>query len=183
MSEPSEPRSPGRPAGADVEVEVDDRQHDHPIDPHRWAHLARAALAHEGVHAGELSLAFVDEPTIAELNATHMGVDGPTDVLSFPLDAEPDEPHGSGGGVVAEMPVLLGDVVICPAVAARNAPSRLGTDPHPGHPHHDGTLDAELALLVVHGVLHVCGHDHAEPDERDAMWTAEATILSEEPAR
>ena len=182
MSEPSEPRSPTRLAGAGPQVEVDDDQSDHPLDPTRWAHLAQAALVHQGITAGELTVSFVDETTIAELNAAHMGVDGPTDVLSFPLDADGDDAsadadadaNAEGGGV----PVLLGDVVICPAVAARTAPTRLTTDPHPGHPDHDGTLDAELALLVVHGVLHVCGHDHAEDSEREAMWAAEAAILT-----
>ena len=63
------------------------------------------------------------------------------------------------------MPLLLGDVVICPAVAARQAPD------------HAGTVDDELALLVVHGVLHVLGHDHAEAHERPAMQARERQLL------
>jgi probable rRNA maturation factor len=61
---------------------------------------------------------------------------------------------------------MLGDIVICPSVAAANAPE------------HAGTLDDELALLVVHGVLHVLGHDHAEPDEARAMRALEADLLA-----
>ena len=82
-------------------------------------------------------------------------------MLSFPLDATTcdrrrrcDRPPPTG------VPVLLGDVVVCPAVAADQAPT------------HAGTLDDELALLVVHGVLHVLGHDHAEPDEAALMRAA-----------
>ncbi|MDZ7677011.1 MAG: rRNA maturation RNase YbeY [Acidimicrobiales bacterium] len=177
----SEPPSPTRPAdtGAGVVVAIADEQSDHAIDTDRWAHLAELALVHQGITHGELTVTFVDESTMAELNAAHMGADGPTDVLSFPLDA----------GLAADdlptdaAPVLLGDVVICPAVAAGNAPGRPGTEPHPGHPSHDGGLDDELALLVVHGVLHVAGHDHAEPGEAEAMWAAERQVLAAAPRK
>jgi len=91
------------------------------------------------------------------LNAEHMGTQGPTDVLSFPLDD--DEPGQR------DVPVLLGDVVVCPAVARDQAPE------------HAGSLDDELALLVVHGVLHVLGHDHAEPDETAVMRARELELL------
>lgn len=170
----SEPPSPTRPADLGATVVVEDLQSDHDIDPVRWAHLAEHALATQGVTRGELSLTFVDLDTIAELNLEHMGVDGPTDVLSFPLDAEPDAHDPATTG----MPVLLGDIVICPAIAARTAPERLGPEPHPGFPDHDGSLDHELALLVVHGVLHVLGMDHAEAAEAAAMHQAETTILA-----
>ena len=118
----------------------------------------------EGRH-GELTLTFVDRDEIAALNREHLGKDGPTDVLSFPLDAAAEAPGGAGvpdrrfaserrdpstADPSLGVPVLLGDVVVCPAVAAEQAPS------------HAGTLDDELALLVVHGVLHVLGHDHAD---------------------
>ena len=107
---------------------------------------------------GELTLTFVDRDEIAALNAEHMGEHGPTDVLSFPLDSIDDSTAAMPG------PVLLGDVVVCPAVASEAAPT------------HAGTLDDELALLVVHGILHVLGHDHAEPqrDARDARARAGA---------
>jgi probable rRNA maturation factor len=170
----SEPPSPQRPEALTIDVVVDDDQSDIDLDPARWARLARHALLARGTTSGELSLTFVDEATIAELNREHMGVDEPTDVLSFPLDADL-----SPGDVPADgVPVLLGDIVICPAVAARNAPDRLTTEPHPGHPTHDGSVDAELSLLVVHGVLHVLGMDHADPDQAAAMQAQERRILT-----
>lgn len=177
----NEPPSPVRPEVPTVTVEVTDDQTDVPIDPDLWARLASHTLTARGVRRGVLSLTFVDEPTIAELNAAHMGHEGPTDVLSFPLDAAVG-PVGcvddAPDDLPDDVPLLLGDVVICPAVAARNAPSRLADEPHPGAPDHDGTLDAELALLVVHGVLHVLGMDHAEPEEAATMHAAEREVLA-----
>jgi probable rRNA maturation factor len=140
-----------------------------PIDTERWVALATAVLRDEGVASpAELALWFVDEDEIAELNEEHMGESGPTDVLSFPLDDSDEEPFVEG------MPLLLGDVFICPAVAARNAPA------HPGSHEamHHGTVDDELALLVVHGVLHILGYDHADPDEAAAMQARERNLLS-----
>ena len=130
-----------------------DDQSGEPVEVDRWAGLATAVLAAEG-EAGELNLLFVDEATMAVLNQEHMGHDGPTDVLSFPIDGPGAGPEG-----------LLGDVVVCPAVARRNAPD------------HAGTYDDELALLVVHGVLHVLGHDHDEDDEAAVMRAAELAHL------
>jgi len=124
------------------------------VDVDRWVALAHAALAAAGAR-GELTLTFVDRAEIAALNAEHLGKDGPTDVLSFPLDDEPQP------GV----PVLLGDVVVCPAVAVDQAAA------------HAGTVDDELALLVVHGVLHVLGHDHAEAGEAATMRAREVAHL------
>ncbi len=127
------------------------------VDVERWATLARAALEASGAH-GELTLTFVDRDEIAALNSEHLGTSGATDVLSFPLDAEDEDP-------LSDVPVLLGDVVVCPAVAAEQAAG------------HAGSVDDELALLVVHGVLHVLGHDHAEADETARMRERELTLL------
>ncbi len=108
-----------------------------------------------------MTLTFVDRAEITLLNREHMGEQGPTDVLSFPLDAsEGDAAYNVG-------PVLLGDVVICPAVAAASAPD------------HAGSVDDELALLTVHGVLHVLGHDHAEDEETRRMRRRELELLTE----
>jgi probable rRNA maturation factor len=125
------------------------------VECERWRRLATDVLLAEGA-SGELTLTFVDRAEIAALNAAHMGKEGPTDVLSFPLDDEP----------TPGVPTLLGDVVVSPAVAEEQ------------HPTHAGTLDDELALLVVHGVLHVLGHDHADPDEDAAMRSRELQHLS-----
>lgn len=163
------------PADGDVEVFGIDEQHDHPVDLSRWVDLAHAVLVDSGVRGeAELSLLFVDEPAMAELNKRHMDKDGPTDVLAFPID-DPIDPgrwpdSGSTGPdrdppELSELPMLLGDVVVCPSVAAAQAPT------------HAGSYDDELALLVVHGVLHVLGMDHAEPDEAAAMQARERELL------
>ena len=141
-------------------VVVSDEQTDVAIDPDRWADLASAVLQTEG-RTGELTLTFVDRDEIAALNAEHMGKDGPTDVLSFPLDSFDDAAGAMPG------PVLLGDVVVCPAVAREAAPT------------HAGTVDDELALLVVHGILHVLGHDHFEPEETRVMRDRERVLLEQ----
>ena len=156
-----EPRS--LTVGSDDHVVVvgADEQSDVDVDVDRWCRLAAATLRDADL-GGELTLTFVDRVEMAELNEQHLGKSGPTDVLSFPLDA--DELSTSSVGTV---PVLLGDVVICPDVARAQAPS------------HAGSLDDELALLVVHGVLHVLGHDHAEADEAEAMRAKELALLVE----
>ena len=141
-------------------VVVGDEQTDVQIDADRWADLATAVLQSEG-RVGELTLTFVDRAEIAALNAEHMGKAGATDVLSFPLDSIDDTAGAMPG------PMLLGDVVVCPAVAGEAAPT------------HAGTLDDELALLVVHGILHVLGHDHAEPDETRRMQERERALLEQ----
>lgn len=158
------------------EVFCADEQSDVAVDLPRWQRLALDVLTDQGVRGlAEMTLLFVGEQDISELNAEHMNATGPTDVLSFPIDAAdaeiildgeppsrgPDRPPVDLG----EIPLLLGDVVICPAVAARNAPT------------HAGTVDDELALLVVHGVLHVLGMDHADDDERAAMRATELRLL------
>lgn len=159
----------------DVEVFAADEQDAVAVDPERWAALATAVLADEGVRgSAELSLLFVSAEDIAELNRRFMGADGPTDVLAFPIDADAVVVEGRASDTTGpdrppldpdDFPLLLGDVVICPAVAAANAPT------------HAGTLDDELALLVVHGVLHVMGWDHAEAEQAEAMRARERALL------
>lgn len=140
-----------------------DEQHEIEIDTERWGRLAAASLVTHGVERGEMNILFVDESEMRRLNLAHMQRDLPTDVLSFPLDGDnPDH----------IVDVLIGDVVICPTRAAHQAPS------HRGELLHDGTLDDELALLVVHGVLHVLGWDHEDPAEADKMNVAEQVLLS-----
>ncbi len=133
-------------------------QHHTDPDLDRWQRLAHDALVTEGVTTGELDLSFVDAAAMTELNETHMGKVGPTDVLAFPIDVEEDP-------ALPGMPTLLGDVVICPEVAHANA-------------NDDGkATDDEIALLIVHGVLHVLGHDHQADDERAAMQARERALL------
>ncbi len=138
--------------------ELDDDDPEAGVDVRRWERLAAAALDTERAPTGELNLLFVDEAVMTELNVEHMDGEGPTDVLAFPIDAE----DALEGG----LPVLLGDLVICPAVARRYAAE------------HGVSLVDELALLVVHGVLHVLGHDHAEPEETAFMKEREQALLA-----
>ncbi len=163
------------PADGEVEVFGVDEQTEHPVDLPRWIALATKALHDSGVRGeAEMSLMFVDEAVMAELNKRYMDADGPTDVLAFPIDDPIDGGRWPDSGStgpdrepleIGELPMLLGDVVVCPAVAARQAPD------------HAGSYDDELALLVVHGVLHVLGMDHAEDDERTAMQARERELL------
>jgi len=122
---------------------VDDRQ-GRSVDLEGLVSLAAACLTGEGAGDSELSVSLVEDDEIADLHQRYMGEEGATDVLSFPLD-ESDE-----AGVR-----ILGDVVIAPAVAARNN----AADPA-----------AEVRLLLVHGILHLLGHDHEEEEERTRMW-------------
>ena len=159
-----------------VEVFAADEQTAHPVDTLRWVNLARSVLEAEGVSGeAELSVLFVDEPAMADLNKRFAGEEGPTDVLAFPIDEDPaqagrtPDSGGSGPGWArpqrSELPVLIGDVVICPGVARRNAEQRAVS-------HED-----ELALLVVHGILHLRGMDHEEPEAAAAMQRRERQLL------
>ena len=158
------------------EVFTADEQSVVPIDVLRWTALATRALHAEGVRGhAEVSLLFVDADEMARLNEQFMGASGPTDVLAFPIDA-PEAGFGSRPWLAgpdrpppdpSDEPLLLGDVVICPGVAAANAPT------------HAGTVDDELALLVVHGLLHVLGYDHAESEQAERMRRRERALLEE----
>jgi probable rRNA maturation factor len=158
------------------EVFCADEQSDVEIDLARWQTLALDVLRTEGVRGlAELSVLYVSVDEMTDLNEQYMGKTGPTDVLAFPLDAHdvtqivnstastrgPDRAPVDPG----DLPLLLGDVVICPSVAAAQASS------------HAGTVDDELALLLVHGILHVLGHDHAEDGEAAIMRARELALL------
>ncbi|MFG2040867.1 rRNA maturation RNase YbeY [Dactylosporangium sp. NPDC048998] len=125
--------------------------------------VARHALDEMGVNPlAELSILLVDVEYMTELNHRWMDGEGPTDVLAFPMD-EGSVDHGPGEG--AGEPALLGDIVLCPEVAAKQAATA-------GH----ATID-ELALLTVHGILHLLGYDHAEPEEEAEMFGLQARLL------
>jgi probable rRNA maturation factor len=123
--------------------------------------LARHVLAAMRVHPqAELSVVLVDEPAIEQLHVQWMDEPGPTDVLSFPMD---ELRPGSEGE--ESPPGLLGDVVLCPQVAAQQAVSA-------GH-----STQEELLLLTTHGILHLLGYDHAEPDEEKEMFALQRKLL------
>lgn len=111
----------------------------------------------------ELALLLVDEQTIAGLNEEHLGKQGPTDVLAFPIDEPGETPPG--------VPSILGDVVLCPTVAHGQAP-QFGRTPHD-----------EVRLLTVHGILHLLGMDHATPTEEAEMFGLTDDLLASYAAR
>ncbi|PZE36623.1 rRNA maturation RNase YbeY [Curtobacterium sp. MCPF17_031] len=124
--------------------------------------LAAFALDAMHVHAdAELAIVFVDEGAMEQLHIRWMDEPGPTDVLSFPMDelrpGTEDEPTPAG---------LLGDIVVCPQVAEEQAKTA-------GH----STLD-EILLLTCHGILHLLGFDHAEPEEKAEMFGLQGEILT-----
>jgi probable rRNA maturation factor len=131
-----------------VEVEIENHS-GWRVDEPAAAAAVRSALAAEGVQSGEVGVAFVDERRIAELNAEHRGKSSTTDVLSFPIDGRALLPEG--------IPRQLGDLVVCPAVAAA-----------------EGT---PIATLLVHGALHLVGYDHETDD--GAMLARQSELLSE----
>ncbi|MFE5331988.1 rRNA maturation RNase YbeY [Embleya sp. NPDC056575] len=131
------------------------------VDEHAIVDVARWTLDRMRIHPlAELSVVIVDEPAMEQLHIQWMDLPGPTDVMSFPMDelrpgkADEDPPQG-----------LLGDVVLCPTVAERQGAAA-------GH-----TMDDELHLLTVHGVLHLLGYDHAEPDEEREMFALQKELL------
>lgn len=170
--EPSRPRTTPRatgtaaprPAAADRagtahHVVVLDEQ-DLDVDVERVGRLTRHVLDRLDVPTElEVSVTCVDVERITALNEAHLGGHGPTDVLAFPIDDVTD--------VAAGVPGLLGDVVVCPRMAYKQAPA------------HGRGPDDEVDLLVVHGILHLLGHDHAEPDERARMFSLTDDLLAD----
>jgi probable rRNA maturation factor len=144
------------------------------VDEAHLAATARHVLDGMGVHPlVELSVLLVDEATMADLHERWMGEPGPTDVLAFPMD-ELRPPNQAGGrsdrGPAAEpdpVPGLLGDVVLCPEVAAAQAAKA-------GH-----SLTSELELLCTHGILHLLGYDHADEAEHAAMFGLQDKLLAQ----
>lgn len=125
--------------------------------------LEKAALEtvlHEGVLVeADLTIVVSDDETLRRLNLEFMGIDEPTDVLSFPADlVDPDTQRR-----------YLGDVILSLPRARAQAPEN------------GQSIQDEVLLLAVHGVLHLLGHDHAEPEEKEHMWAAQAAVLSRLP--
>lgn len=129
-----------------------------PLDFNAFERLARFVLAMEGVpDQTELSIALVDDDEIATLNEQYRGIAGPTDVLSFGCD----EPCPTPG----DEPITLGDVIIAPAVAERQAAEL------------DHSIEHELDVLLVHGVLHLLGYDHVDDEDAAVMDARQSAIL------
>lgn len=132
------------------------------VDTNRLAQLAAFALDLLRIHPeAELSILLVDEDTMSAYHEKFMDEPGPTDVLSFPMDElrapDPDEEPPIG---------LLGDIVLCPTVTAAQAAS-MGRTP-----------EEEADYLLIHGLLHLLGHDHAEPAEKQVMFDLNDKIIA-----
>ena len=144
-----------------ADVEVDNRS-SVPVDPAPLVAQAGYMLEHLGLHPDvELAISLVDPEEITELHVRWMDLQGPTDVLSFPMDELRVPDPGQ-----APEPGMLGDVVICPQVAAEQGEVA-------GH-----GRAAELELLLTHGILHLLGHDHAEPEEHAVMFAIQDELLA-----
>ena len=127
-----------------------------PFPAHVLERAAHAALEHESESLeSDLSIVLTDEARLQDLNREYLGIDAPTDVLSFPA-SETDPETGAR---------YIGDILISVPRAQAQADAA-------GH-----ALESEVQLLVVHGVLHLLGHDHAEPQEKTRMWKAQSEIL------
>jgi probable rRNA maturation factor len=148
-----------------MNVEYRDEQDEPHPAPGDLIALAEDVLRAEGLpDRSEVSLLLVGTERIAELNRRHLGRDGPTDVLAFPLrEMQPGAPPGAVRG---GPPLALGDVLICPAVVASNA--RAARVP----------FDDEMALMVVHGMLHLLGYDHTEDGDAAVMEERERELLA-----
>jgi probable rRNA maturation factor len=140
------------------------------VDEAGLAALARHVLDGMRVHPlAELSVLLVDETAMADLHQRWMGEAGPTDVLSFPMDEIwPPPPGGSlaDHGDADAMPGLLGDVVLCPQVAVEQARKA------------EHSVQEELDLLCTHGILHLLGYDHADPEEHATMFGLQNRLLA-----
>ncbi len=130
-----------------------------PVDLDDLLALARHVVADRRIPADmEIAVLAVDRETMVALNNQHMGKDGPTDVLAFPIDEPGESPP--------DVPSMLGDVVLCPSVAAEQAP-RFGRTPQ-----------QEMRMLTVHGILHLLGMDHDSPDREREMFGLTDQILA-----
>jgi probable rRNA maturation factor len=145
-----------------VTIEVIDES-GHDLDVQALSTLSRFVMDQLRVHPlAELCIKAVDEATITGLNEKWMEKAGPTDVLAFPMD------ELRPGLVNEELEEgMLGDLVLCPAIAERQAATA-------GH-----STEAEIELLTVHGILHLLGYDHAEPEEHKEMFGLQAELLDE----
>ena len=137
------------------------------VDELALVDLARHVLDAQGVHPlAELSVLLVDESAMERLHVQWMDEPGPTDVMAFPMDELSSKGSASAHRDDDEPPpTLLGDVVLCPSVARRQAEQA-------GH-----SFDDEIQVLCAHGVLHLLGYDHGDPEEEREMFALQAELL------
>lgn len=139
-------------------IHITSHREPEPLDAVAFTRLAAFVLAAEDVpELAELSIALVDDDEMASLNEEYRGKSGPTDVLSFGCD----DPCVAPG----DEPITLGDVVIAPEVARRQAEE------------YEHTVEQELNLLLVHGILHLLGYDHESDEDASVMQARERALL------
>jgi probable rRNA maturation factor len=159
-----------RAAEGDVSVEINNES-GVAVDELALADLGRYVLdAMQVSPLADLSVVLLDAPAMAALHQQGMDLEGPTDVMAFPMDSPDDhvERGDHPGSIGDERPppaAMLGDVVLCPDVAAVQARDA-------GH-----SLEAELHLLCTHGILHLLGYDHGDADQERAMFELQARIV------
>jgi probable rRNA maturation factor len=147
-----------------LSIDIQNESTGHDVDLPSLERLARHVLDRMGVHPlVELSIRLVDVDAMSALHEHFMNEPGPTDVLAFPMDELHDQ--RDDGDESDAPPTLLGDVVLCPSVA--EAQGRQA-----GH-----STEDELHLLCTHGVLHLLGYDHGEPQEEREMFTLQTQLL------
>jgi probable rRNA maturation factor len=146
-----------------MSIEINNES-DETVDERAITAVARHVLDSLGINPlAELSILVVDTEAMSTLHKQWMDLDGPTDVMAFPMDTLDDKP-----GMEAEPgPALLGDVILCPQVAGEQARAA-------GH-----DRDSELFLLTTHGVLHLLGYDHGDPESEQEMFTLQTRLVTE----
>jgi probable rRNA maturation factor len=164
----SEPPAPGN-SPYNIQIEVDD-PYAAQVDVDNLATAVETTLRRQGVVTGQVTVVITDDKTVRTLNREHLGIDEPTDVLSFAA-REPGDPIVPSLALPpeleAEMANYLGDIIIAYPYAERQAA------------HYGASIAAELRLLVVHGTLHLLGYDHHTPTAEAAMWTLQEAVLAE----
>lgn len=151
----------------EIDVQIDEEFADQ-VDEQSLLAAVEATLLREGVAAGEVSLVVTGDDLLQQLNREYRGIDAPTDVLSF--SSRPDDEDAASQFITApEAADFLGDIVISLPTAARQAAAA-------GHP-----VRRELALLAIHGTLHLLGYDHASAEEEAVMWAKQDAILASLP--
>lgn len=165
MNEELEPGD-GAPIGSEWKIDVIDRTDGSAASEKRLAEVAGYVLRDEGVEHAEISVAVVDDLEMARLHADFLQIDGPTDVLTFPLEGDSleawtgpvDARRGSGRRICGEV-VIGGDTAMRVAGEVGSLPSE------------------EVILYLVHGLLHLCGYDDLDDLQRDQMRSREAELL------
>jgi len=154
-----------------MDVFITNEQDEVEVDTDRLHQVTKIVLESENLDPStEVSVICVDQSTMRSLNKQFLGIDEPTDVLAFPIDGEVEEESldSAPGGRVAspdEAPFVLGDVVVCPAVAKRHAEA------------YNVPYEEEMDMLLVHGLLHLIGYDHATDSDQILMESRQRALL------